>query len=653
MAIMLEGQDTLVTMGATDRQSRWVWFHHPSTIIFCSIIAFEVLLAAALRYWFGPHLREDAYITLVYAKHIAAGQGFVFNLGESVLGTTTPLYALLIAFISWFGPSPVDVSFVLGIMADMLAMVLLAILASTFLSRLGIFFVTLAYALLSPIVTYAVSGMETSFYVLLIIASLLAYSRNKMALAGVASALVVLTRPDGALVPAVLLLHGLVTHRNGLPKAAAVFLLGVAPWTAFAWAYFGFPMPQSMMAKATYTVADPFFSLRSFVSYFIEPGGRWFWPIVPLFLLGSVLLKRVTAAVVLMSWTLAYWAAFVVSNKFLYPYMPFEWYFVPLLTPFAVGVAAGLEGICRLARKASKTKGVWLQASVACLLTLAFLVGYGTVIQREQIGITTLIGGREALYARVAEHLAEIGVGDELVAANEIGSFGYHYKGPILDLEGLVSPQVLGKTRLSVVEEMRPPWIMSYLDLMPEELLDAPWFQKEYKIVYELGSWEGRVVALFRRYAAARQMEYVGGPARLGTGMELAGVDLQTEDLDGGRHILHLTLVWQARQKMDIHYTVFVHLLDPSGQMVAQHDGEPQGNAYPTDQWPLGEAVVDKHDIIVDQRDSIDDLTIVVGAYETGAVQKVLHWVNAEGTDIGPDMTLKVLTPNSPAIGHR
>jgi hypothetical protein len=42
-------------------------------------------------------LFDDAYITLRYAANLIKGWGFVFNAGERVLGTTSPLFALLLA----------------------------------------------------------------------------------------------------------------------------------------------------------------------------------------------------------------------------------------------------------------------------------------------------------------------------------------------------------------------------------------------------------------------------------------------------------------------------------------------------------------------------------------------------------------------------
>ncbi len=65
-----------------------------------------VLLAAASRlvYCFHrglgaglDHLYDDSLITLRYARNLASGLGLVYNPGESFLGTSTPLYAALMA----------------------------------------------------------------------------------------------------------------------------------------------------------------------------------------------------------------------------------------------------------------------------------------------------------------------------------------------------------------------------------------------------------------------------------------------------------------------------------------------------------------------------------------------------------------------------
>ncbi|HEX9595332.1 MAG TPA: hypothetical protein VF982_00500, partial [Anaerolineales bacterium] len=56
-----------------------------------------ILLAFAARLIPGPRTIDDAYITFRYARNILAGNGLVYNPGERVLGTTTPLFAFLLA----------------------------------------------------------------------------------------------------------------------------------------------------------------------------------------------------------------------------------------------------------------------------------------------------------------------------------------------------------------------------------------------------------------------------------------------------------------------------------------------------------------------------------------------------------------------------
>src|SRR5205814_7299130 len=59
-----------------------------------------VLLALAARTVPGPRTIDDAFITFRYSRNIVEGQGFVYNPGSQVLGTTTPLYTVLMAAIS-------------------------------------------------------------------------------------------------------------------------------------------------------------------------------------------------------------------------------------------------------------------------------------------------------------------------------------------------------------------------------------------------------------------------------------------------------------------------------------------------------------------------------------------------------------------------
>lgn len=60
---------------------------------------------------------------------------------------------------------------------------------------------------------------------------------------------------------------------------------------------------------------------------------------------------------------------------------------------------------------------------------------------------------------------------------------------------------------------------------------------------------------------------------------------------------LSLLLAWRAEQETLTSYRVFVHLVDATGQIVAQSDGEPAGWSRPTTGWLPGEIVLDDHRI--------------------------------------------------------
>ncbi len=83
--------------------------------------------------------------------------------------------------------------------------------------------------------------------------------------------------------------------------------------------------------------------------------------------------------------------------------------------------------------------------------------------------------------------------------------------------------------------------------------------------------------------------------ANLGDQMELHGYDLSAPVGQRGQE-LAVTLYWQALAAMPVDYTVFVHLVDANGQLVAQHDGGPWWEVtIPTSTWQPGEKLRDRH----------------------------------------------------------
>src|SRR6185503_7802596 len=199
--------------------------------------------------------QDDLFVQLQYARHLAAGQGLVFNVGERVYGCTSPLWVTLIADAMALGLDGARTARVLGFLAT--------------LASVGFFFQLLRRTVTSPLVRglgtivwaghawllrSSVSGTETALAVALMLAGFVAFVEGRQWGArprrtGALWALAALTRPECAFL---LFLWGVfllidAEDREGLRRLVA----GVIPpiliyggWLVFSKLYFGTFWPQ-------------------------------------------------------------------------------------------------------------------------------------------------------------------------------------------------------------------------------------------------------------------------------------------------------------------------------------------------------------------------------------------------------------------------
>ena len=93
---------------------------------------------------------------------------------------------------------------------------------------------------------------------------------------------------------------------------------------------------------------------------------------------------------------------------------------------------------------------------------------------------------------------------------------------------------------------------------------------------------------------------------------------LQGYDLSGALRSstpLTLTLYWEAQTALDRDYTVFVHVLDEAGEMLAQDDGPPRAGWYPTSAWEVGDVVVDVRRLDIPEIPAGQTVRVDVGMY--------------------------------------
>jgi 4-amino-4-deoxy-L-arabinose transferase-like glycosyltransferase len=106
-----------------------------------------------------------------------------------------------------------------------------------------------------------------------------------------------------------------------------------------------------------------------------------------------------------------------------------------------------------------------------------------------------------------------------------------------------------------------------------------------------------------------------GEPTGLSDG---APIQLQSEDT------VEVSLVWEALSEIPADYTIFVHLLDGDGRLVAQHDGVPASGTRPTKAWIEGERILDKHRITMPSDFTGGSGSLVVGLYDSNTIERIL-----------------------------
>jgi hypothetical protein len=446
-------------------------------------------LACGVRLWLGPHLVDDAYITFRYARNLAAGAGFVYNPGEPVLGTSTPLFTLLLAAAARCGAGIPETAFALGILGDLL--VITAVHRALHRSGLPLAadiadIAGLLLAALPLYVFHSLSGMETSLYTGLLALAVDAYARERMSLASLWLGLAAVTRPEGCLLAAVLGGHRLWTRRRLTLREMAPFVLVVAPWLLYASLAFGSPLPQSVRAKAAASSGDWRGSLANWLSVF---GGTPSHLVLSLLsLTGLAVAARGRAWLWLWSlWAVLVSALFIAGNAYNYA----VWYYGPLLAPYltlaACGLGAALAAAGRAARRFAHRfttpRPELLRAAALLLLAAASLAFLLPRLAADRDAAYAQSREREDLYRRVALSLPRSPSPLPLLAASEIGVLGYYYPGSILDLVGLVSPQVVGHNDRDKIAAARPAWIVSYDSHLDPAFLRSSELARDYELV--------------------------------------------------------------------------------------------------------------------------------------------------------------------------
>jgi hypothetical protein len=422
------------------------------------IVAGLLLVALSARLMPGQRMVDDAFITFRYARNLLEGYGFVYNPGVHVLGTTTPLYTLLLAglsLVSGWRDFP-GLATLVNALAGTLSVLLLYHLGRSFSGwkAVGVA-VALLWAVAPYGVTFSVGGMETELTIALLLAASFAYLRANLPAMAVLSALAFLARPDTVLLTGLLWLD-LILKRRRIPWQEAGIALGVlAPWLIFGTLYFGSPFPHSISAKeVAYRLPSGSAFIRLLQHYatpffehnLLPPIGVVldFALYCGLCILGGIYaIRRNARSWPLLAYPFLYFAVFALANPLI-----FRWYLSPPLPFYFLLIVTGASrlahDVAQVLFKRKPATAAQLALTLFVLIELALTLNawslqpdHGPGRPAPQMAWYKL----ELLYARAADIVNQRAQPGDTLGAGDIGVLGYRTGLPVLDTVGLVTPE--------------------------------------------------------------------------------------------------------------------------------------------------------------------------------------------------------------------
>jgi hypothetical protein len=424
---------------------------------------------------------DDAWIHQTYARNLARYGRFEYVPGLSSAGSTSPLWTLLLAIGYLLGIPYLLWTYLLGGLSLLwlvwAAMAVWRLLWPTLAAKDWLAGLTLA--LTWPLLWAAVSGMETLLFAALGMQIVVLYLREQrpgdwetgrwgdqqisesahlqsLIVLGILSGLLILTRPEGVLLVGLVLL-GLALRGDWRTRGRRVLVVGgtavllLLPYFLFNYTANGSLWPNTMAAKQTeYAILlQEFIGWRLAQLLWLSVGGPadgWQGMSSAHLLLVPGLLFAGWQAIKMdwhnkqLAWTLPlFWAG---GHVLLYAWkLPVTYQHGRyLLGVVPVWILYGLAGWLLLLFVRQGGRGLWLAQKVAqftFVFVLLFFLLQGALAYATDVAII------EGEMVVAGQWLAENTPPDALVATHDIGAIGYFAQRPLLDLAGLITPEVI------------------------------------------------------------------------------------------------------------------------------------------------------------------------------------------------------------------
>jgi hypothetical protein len=435
---------------------------------------------------------DDAWIHLHFARNLAEGAGFAYNPGVAVAGSTAPLWTLALAAVS-AGPGPALLAAkLLGLAGAVAAAVLTRRAAVAWgVPPAAALAAAVALACSGPLLWGALSGMEVTLAAALVAAALLAHARERPAWTALAAALAVLARPEALLLTPLFLGARAISLRR-LAVFVGVTAVVLAPAVWFSVATVGSPVPATAAAKVEggllgwlagvrepvwqMLVARPADFVRAWVGWLA--GVNWFLPLVVLPGVWFAWTRHGRALGVLALALVIHPLAMAGLAPYRDPAFQEGRYSIQLLPLVFLLAGVGLAGM--------KARRVLAWVGGAGLLVCA-VAPLGGAAERYAWGVQNINAMQVHLGRWVEAHVPPA----SRIALNDIGAIAYFSRRPVIDLMGLVTPDIIPYRRqgesgvLRYVTEHCPDYVIVFPAWFPEMTARADVLVPIYRVRLE------------------------------------------------------------------------------------------------------------------------------------------------------------------------
>jgi hypothetical protein len=465
--------------------STWLVDPRPVLAVAALLATLFYLLMSAVIFRIGFPL-DDTWIHLTYARNFAEHGEWAYRLGERSAGSTSPLWTFLLAIGFFLNLAPYAWTYFLG----WVVLTLLAIqaeyaarkLVQSYQPRLpwvGLFFIFAWHLTWS-----AVSGMETLLHALLIfvvLSALLTGSRRYLRL-GVLAGLSVWVRPDGVTLLGPMIMVALLAESTWSLRGQAFgkSLIGFGalflPYLFFNLLLSENPMPNTFYAKqAEY---EQYWLSKTLIERLID----YLWPIIasPFLILIPAVIVWAKKNARLRSWnglaTALWFFGYVLIYFMRLPAYQHGRYIIPALPILYFWGILGLLEYVTSIRANRRIMVAWQAGIVVLCLAFTFIAA------RQNAHDVFWI---ESEMVETANWVQKNISSDALLAVHDIGALGYYVPNPLVDLAGLITPDVIPFIR-------DEPRLEDYLDSRRAEYLIAfpglyPQLTSERTPVFEAG----------------------------------------------------------------------------------------------------------------------------------------------------------------------